>query len=333
MVAAFVANPATPSVALDLNAISFVGCGLSRPECVLSTARGDLYTADWRGGVAHILPNGEQRLYKGTAPDGRELRPNGISLNADGSFLIADLGTELGGVFRLTRDGKVSVFVDHVDGVDLPPSNFVFTDHQERTWITVSTRKTPRAAAYRKDVADGFIVMVDRQGARIVADNLGYANEAAIDPSGHWLYVNETFSRCLSRFPIKANGDLGGRDVLTEFGPGTFPDGLAFDIEGGAWISSLISNRIIRVLPDGSQQLQLEDAEEDHVAWVESAYQNNELDRPHLDGVKSRCLKNLSSLTFGGTDLRTAYLGCLLGDQVACLRLPVAGHPRAHWKY
>ncbi len=333
MVTESLANQAATSPALDLNDISLVGHGLSRPECVLSTARGDLYTADWRGGVAHILPSGEQRLYQGRAPDGRELRPNGISLNADGSFLIADLGLERGGVFRLTRDGNVSIFVDRVDGIDLPPSNFVFTDHQERTWITVSTRKTPRATAYRKDVADGFIVLVDRKGARIVADNLGYTNEAAIDPSGQWLYVNETFARCLSRFPIKANGDLGGREVLTEFGAGTFPDGLAFDIEGGAWITSLISNRIIRVFPDGSQQLLLEDAEEDHVAWAESAFQNNELDRPHLDGVKSRCLKNLSSLAFGGPDLRTGYLGCLLGDQVACLRLPVAGLPRAHWNY
>ncbi len=314
-------------------ALAFVGGMLNRPECVLSTLHGDLYSADWRGGVAHILPSGEQRLYRGLAPDGRELRPNGIALNADGSFLIADLGAECGGVFRLERDGRVSVFVDRVDGIDLPPSNFVFTDHCGRTWITVSTRKVPRAAAYRSDIADGFIVMVDDKGARIVADDLGYTNEAAVDPSGRWLYVNETFGRRLSRFPIRAGGDLGRREIVTEFGAGTFPDGLAFDAEGGAWITSIISNRIIRVHPDGRQQLILEDADADHVAWVEQAFQNNELGRPHLDKVKSKRLKNLSSLAFGGPDLRTAYLGCLLGDSIATLRLPIAGHPLTHWTY
>ena len=319
--------------AIATGALAFVGSGLYRPECVLCTAHGDLYTADWRGGVAHILPGGEQRLYRGVAPDGRELRPNGIALNADGSFLVADLGAERGGVFRLERDGRVSVFVDRVDGLDLPPCNFVFTDHGGRTWITVSTRKIPRAAAYRQNIADGFIVMADHKGARIVADHLGYTNEAAVDPSGRWLYVNETFGRRLSRFPIDADGDLGQREVVTTFAAGTFPDGIAFDAEGGAWITSIISNRIIRVDRDGGQQLILEDADAGHVAWVEQAFQNNELGRPHLDSVRSQSLKNLSSLAFGGANLRTAYLGCLLGDRIGCLRLPVAGHPLAHWNY
>ncbi len=329
-----------PAEALPrLEALAFAGSGLVRPECVLATAQGDLYSADWRGGVAHLLPNGEQRLYRGTAPDGRALRPNGIALNADGSFLIADLGETRGGVFRLTRAGEVSVFLDRVDGLDLPPCNFVFSDQAGRTWITVSTRHTPRADAYRQDVADGFIVMCTPGtaarpgGASIVADGLGYTNEAAIDPSGRWLYVNETFARRLSRFAIAASGALGARETVTEFGAGTYPDGIAFDAEGGAWITSIVSNRIIRVNAAGEQQLVLQDGDCEHIVWAENAFQNNELGRPHLDSVKSRYLKNLSSLAFGGKDLSTAYLGCLLGDRIASLRLPLAGHPLTHWNY
>ena len=318
---------------INPDVLTFVGSGLNRPECVLTNAYGDIYSADWRGGVAHILPNGEQRLYKGIAPDGRCLRPNGISLQEDGSFLLADLGAELGGVFRLRRNGEVTVFIDKVDGIDLPPTNFVFTDHEGRTWITVSTKKKPRDIAYRKDVADGFIVMVDIKGARIITDGLGYTNEAAIDPTGHWLYVNETYARVLSRFPLKPNGELGQREIVTEFNAGVFPDGLAFDTQGGAWITSIISNRIIRVLPDGTQQLILEDSDHDHVVWVEDAFQRGQLGRPHLDNIKSRFLKNMSSLAFGGKNLHTAYLGCLLGDSIGCLSLPVSGFPPVHWNY
>jgi sugar lactone lactonase YvrE len=327
------ANAQTDTSALSLDQLAFTGSGLNRPECVLCTARGDIYTADWRGGVAHILPDGSQRLYVGRAPDGRELRPNGIALLADGSFLIADLGAELGGVFRLTRDGECSVFVDQVDGVPLPPSNFVFVDAAGRTWITVSTRHVPRAAAYRNDVADGFIVLVDHEGARIVADGLGYTNESAIDPSGNWLYVNETFSRRLSRFPLLADGVLGAKEIVTEFGAGTFPDGLAFDVDGHAWITSIVSNRIIRVAPDGHQQIMLEDNDIEHLAWVEAAFVASELGRPHLDNIRSQRLRNISSLAFGGPDLRTAYLGCLLGDAIAHLPMPVAGTPPSHWNY
>ena len=97
-------------------------------------------------------------------------------------------------------------FVERVDGVDLPPTNFVAIDTKARIWITVSTRCIPRARAYRGDVADGFIVLVDARGARIVAEGLGYTNEALVSPDGAWLYVNETFGRRLSRFRIATDG-------------------------------------------------------------------------------------------------------------------------------
>ena len=318
---------------MKLDDLNFIGKGLCRPECVICTAQGDIYTSDWRGGIAHIKSNGDQHLYLGMTPDGHALRPNGISLNADGSFLVAHLGDEKGGVFRLARDGGVSVFVDKVDGVDLPPSNFVFTDYAHRTWITVSTRHVPRAEAYRPNVSDGFIVLVDRKGTRIVADGLGYTNEAAIHPNGKWLYVNETFGRRLVRFQLDGNGEPKNREVVTEFGAGTYPDGLTFDAEGCVWITSIISNRIIRVLPDGRQQLILEDADADHVVWAETAFRAHRLGRKHLDSIRSQRLQNISSLSFGGKDMRTIYLGCLQGDRIAYVDQEVAGHLPAHWNY
>ena len=47
----FAVSPAT---------LKWEGNGLVRPECVLATAAGDLFAADWRGGVAHIHPDGSQ---------------------------------------------------------------------------------------------------------------------------------------------------------------------------------------------------------------------------------------------------------------------------------
>jgi len=331
MVATEAKAPAAPAIALQ--SLRFVGHGLNRPECVLATARGDLFTADWRGGVAHTRGDGTQTLYLARLPGNRPLRPNGIALRADGSFLLADLGEELGGVFVLDRDGGVRPLLQRVDGIDLPPTNFVHEDVLGRVWITVSTRHRPRAAAYRSDVADGFIVLLDAHGARIVADGLGYTNEALVDPGGRWLYVNETFGRRLTRFRLGAGGALADRETVTTFGPGTFPDGLTFDAEGGVWITSIVSNRVIRVGPGGSQQLMLEDSDPSHIERCERAFVDGEMGRPHLDTCGGRVLKNISSLAFGGSDLRTAFLGCLLGDRLACFRAPVAGHPPPHWNY
>ncbi|MCZ4315612.1 SMP-30/gluconolactonase/LRE family protein [Comamonadaceae bacterium G21597-S1] len=311
-----------------------IGHGLVRPECVLATQRGDVYCADWRGGVAHVRPDGTQALYRGRMPDGSDPKPNGIALLPDGDFLFAHLGPDTGGVFRLTRAGAITPWLTEVDGQPLPPTNFVLPDAAGRTWVTVSTRRTPRALGYRVDCDDGFIVCVQPDGqARVAADGLGYTNEVAVHPDGRWLYVNETFARRLSRFPLHADGTLGPRETVVQFGAGDFPDGLAFDEEGHAWVVSIVSNRLIRIAPDGSRMLWLQDCEQDHLDWVEAAYRAGTMDRPHLDGIRSQRLRNISSIAFAGADRRTALLGCLLGDTLHRLPLPVAGQAPIHWSY
>lgn len=308
------------------------GRGLNRPECVLTHISGYLFASDWtgRGGISVTGPDGSSWMIESGEPN-FELRPNGIALNADGSFLVAHLGPETGGIFRLSATGAISPVLTEIEGRTLPPANFVYAERNGALWISVSTRQVPRAAAYRSDVADGFLIRVDQRGARIVADNLGYTNECVPSPDGRLLYVNETFARRLSVFDINPDGSLSGRRVLTTFGEGTFPDGLAFDAEGHAWITSIVSNRVIRVAPDGTQQLMVEDAEPAHLAWVEEAYRNHAMGRPHLDGTKSNILKNVSSLAFGGLDLKTAYLGCLLGQEICSFQTGIAGHAPPHW--
>jgi sugar lactone lactonase YvrE len=318
---------------IGLDNIRFLGGGLVRPECVLTHASGLLFTADWAGGggVAVVRPDGAVRRVPARGSP-RALRPNGIALEPGGSFLLADLGVEDGGVFRLYPDGTVEPVVTELGGRAFPPTNYVHRDASGRLWITVSTRRVPRNLGYRADVDDGFVVLSDAHGARIVADALGYTNECLVSPDGRHLYVNETFTRRLSRFPIR-EGALGEKEVVAEFGEGSFPDGLTFDAEGCVWITSIVTNRVIRVRPDGAQEIVIEDADPAHVAWVEAAYRAGELGRPHLDKIASRRLANISSLAFGGPDLRTAYLGCLLGDSIALFDSPVAGHSPAHYHY
>jgi sugar lactone lactonase YvrE len=320
---------------LALSEVSLLGQGLVRPECVLATAKGDLYTADWRGGVAHIRPDGTQTLYTGATVDLPEgLRPNGIALEPDGSFLIANLGSELGGVWRLNRNGQVAPLLTEIEGAPILPSNYVVRDHQQRLWLTVSTRLQPRSLDYRREAASGFVAVMDEKGARIVADGLGFTNECQISPDRRWLYVNETYGRRLSRFPLRPDASLGPKEIIHEFGTGQFPDGLAFDAAGQIWIAGVISNQLLRIDPSsGRCEIMLSETDDGHVAWVEQAYRENALGRPHMDTNPATKLRNLSSIAFGGRDLRTAYLGCLLGDHIAQVELPVTGLAPVHWNY
>ena len=82
------ANPAD-GFTLTRNDFSFAGHDLQRPECILAEPDGTLWTADARGGVVRIGPDGTQevvtqtpadeeltaenaasRLYSGTLPNG-----------------------------------------------------------------------------------------------------------------------------------------------------------------------------------------------------------------------------------------------------------------------
>ena len=314
-----------------LELISTVGEALHRPECVLAHQSGYLFASDWSrgGGVSVIAPDGS--VHRVLASRDSNLRPNGIALEPGGSFLLAHLGDESGGVFRLWPDGSVDCVLDEVNGAPLPPTNFVYRDTLGRLWITVSTRTRPRADAYRGDIRSGFMVLVDEDGPRIVADDLGYTNECVLTLDGETLYVNETFARQITAFSVGSHGQLGNRRVVARFGAGTFPDGLCLSMDGSLWVSSIISNRIIRILPSGQQEILLEDSEEDHLTEVERAYAAGELHRQHLDQVCSQRLGNVSSLAFGGGDLTTGYLGNLLDSCIYRIPLPVAGIAPPHW--
>ena len=305
------------------------GSGLRRPEGVLATSRGDVFTADWRGGVACVRADGRVETWLAQDPP-VELRPNGVAITRDGGFLIANLSDD-GGVWRLDRNGRLTPFLIEVDGRPLPPANFVHIDEQERTWISVSTRRLPREGAWRENVRDGFVVRVEGERARVVLDGLAYANEVRVDPSGRWLYVVETFGRRLTRFAIGAS--MGPGEPVARFGGGFFPDGFAFDAEGGVWVTSLVSNRIARVDASGAVEMVVDAGEPAFVEAVERAFREGRMAREHLGPIPGARFQHITSIAFGGPDLRTAYIGSLHADRLYRFEPGVAGARPPHWDY
>jgi sugar lactone lactonase YvrE len=317
---------------VELSDIDFIGTGLARPECVLTTRSGDLFVSDSRGGVSVVRKDGRTELIAAkNRPEG--FLPNGIALLPDRSFLIANLGPG-GGVWHMTQDGTLTPRLMEIDGSPLPPTNFVGIDREGRTWVTVSTRHVPREHAFRKGFADGIIIVMGSDGnARIVAEGIGFTNEAIVDPTGRWLYVNETIGQRTSRFPIRPDGSLGAKEVVAQYGPGTYPDGLTFDAEGGVWIVSVVSNRVIRTAADGIQEILLEDLDPANLERVAEAFESGRFGRAEIDSGRHRALANLSSIAFGDEDLRTVYLGALFSERIARFRTPIKGAEPVHWTF
>ena len=180
--------------------------------------------------------------------------------------------------------------------------------------------------------SDGYIVLVDDRGARIVAEGIGFTNEAIPDPAGRFLYVNETQGRRISRLPILGDR-LGSRETVCEFTEGIWPDGMAHDAEGGVWVVSVVSNRVLRIdTGSGRSELFLEDADSADVA--EAAWHSGDpMPRRLLDIGGKRTLGNASSLAFGGPDLRRLFIGTLMGSRIGMINVPVRGAEPVQWSF
>ena len=321
------------TVALD--SIQIFGAGLKRPECVACTAGGDIWVSHalpgGGGGVARLDEAGVPHplIARGDAP--LDLMPNGWSMEPGGSFLLANLA-DSGGVWRLAANGECAPVLMEIDGHALPPVNFVHRDERGRLWVSVSTWRVPRDRAFHRDVADGFVILVDDAGARIVADGLGYSNEVKVDPSGRYLYANETIARRLSRFAI-VDGRLGARETVVEYVDGVIPDGFEFDEEGGIWCASVMSNRLVRIAADRSQTIVVEDCDARDVDAAMQRWRDGRFTRDDLNIGASRRLANIASVAFGGSDRKTVYLGSLFGDGLFTFRSPVAGSVPPHWNF
>ncbi|MGF1623125.1 MAG: SMP-30/gluconolactonase/LRE family protein [Rhodomicrobiaceae bacterium] len=301
---------------LDLNSVSAIGYELERPESVQATADGSLYVSHRARGITQIMHDGSQRLIgrPGLTANGHELIPNGIQPMPDGSFLLANIG-EGGGVWRLSEEGALTPHLMEVDGRFLAAANFVMRDVTGRIWITVSTVSQPRFKAYTPNIADGLVIVQDERGARIVADDICFANECRIAPSGMEFYISETFARRVSRFRLAEDGALSGRETFCQFGRGDFPDGCRFDAAGHLWLTSIVANRIYRLAPNGAPRLILEDCDDAHVDWVETALAKGRMGREHFYKAGGRKLANVASIAFS-PDGGRAYMGSLCGRSV-----------------
>jgi sugar lactone lactonase YvrE len=316
---------------LDTSDLAFIGNGVIQPECVIALASGDVYAADHRGGMVRLRDGSDAEVaWMSGSPV--PLRPNGFSILSGRAFLVANIGDD-GGVWHVSSTGEVTPFVLEVDGRQLPGTNSVQVDSKGRAWISVSSWQNPRKLASRKSAdPDGCIILADCKGVRIVADGLAYTNEVRVDRSGDWLLVNETAGRRLTRFKIGPDSTLGRREIVTEFAEGSFPDGMALDSEGGCWVACIGSQRLIRVdLETGRQEIVLDESSAAAIDFIEERYHADNI-YPWVD-ADGKLLGCISSVCFGGADLKTVYLGSLTRNKIAKFRSRIAGLEPHYWHF
>jgi gluconolactonase len=328
---------------VDRASIRFLGEGLQRPECILAEADGTIWTADARGGVVRIDPDsGAQQLVTqqagagvGAMQDAAQLMlggtlPNGLAFDVNGDILIANFGTDA--IERMTRDGASHTLYDSIDGAPLGKTNFILSDSRGRIWFTVTTRQVPWTRSINEKTADGYVGLIDQNGIRIVADGFIGTNEIRLDANEEWLYVVETNARRISRLPVGADGALGPRETYGPEDLGGFPDGFAFDAFGNLWITLILNERLIALTPEGEVLTLLDDCNPAALQAYERHYRDGTVTPDLMGACRGTIAPMMASVTFGGPDLCTVYLGSLAGSRLPYFRSPVPGLPLAHWR-
>lgn len=326
---------------VDRSQIRTIGTDLQRPECILAERDGTLWSADARGGVMRIAPDGSQTLVAQTvdtrfaesdSPERYMLKgtlPNGLAFDADGNILIANFGTDH--IELMTREGVSRDLYTAIDGQPLGKTNFILRDSRNRIWFTVTTRSVPWTRSINEKLPDGYVGLIDASGIRVVADGFVGTNEIRLDAREEWLYVVETNARRISRLRVHQDGSLDGREIYGPADLGGIPDGFAFDAFGNLWTTLVHYDRLIAITPDGEVLTLLDDGDPAKVAEFERHFFAGTMTPAIMGATAGSIAPLMASVTFGGPDLGNVYLGSLRGTTIPWFRSPVPGLPMVHW--
>jgi gluconolactonase len=321
----------------------FIGEGLQRPECILAEKDGTLWSADARGGVVKIKADGSQEIitqshdaeaFEETDDDASKFvdgtLPNGLAFASNGDILISNFGTDC--LERMTRTGETEVMFDTVDGEAIGKVNFVARDSKNRVWITVSTMLHDWPKAISPNIIDGRILLYEEGvGVRIVADDVHFSNECKLDANEEWLYVVQTCGRNIARYRIGDDGSLSGKEIYGPTDHGRMIDGIAFDAYGNLWGTHVMNDGIFAIKPEGDLHIIFDDSNPAEVKRLNDAFQAGEVTADLLLQMGGEIATWCASVTFGGPDLKTVYVGSLRATNIPYFTSPVAGLPMVHW--
>jgi sugar lactone lactonase YvrE len=210
--------------------------GLDHPEGVCwSPDEHRVYAGGEAGQLYRFsLDGGEPQLVT-TVPGGFLL---GLALDADGNIYACDSGNQC--VQRISPSGAVEAYGGHIA---LP--NYPAFDAEGCLWVSDS--------GALEDATGGLVrIFPGGRAERVDVEPFRFSNGLSVGDD--FLYVVETFLPGVTRVPLAG----GPSEPVVQFDR-VVPDGLAFDVEGGLWISCYQPNRVYRLTPTGELQLIVDD--------------------------------------------------------------------------
>jgi sugar lactone lactonase YvrE len=199
----------------------------------------------------------------------------GVVLNADGAIIC---GGGAGLVWLDPETGRSGVLLNSADGEPLSGVNDMYPDGRGGIYFGTLSQ----AGEYGQPHTLTGLYRANADGhATLLKDGLKFANGVGLSPDRRRLYHVESLSSIFV-YDVASDGGLTNKAVFSTQEDG---DGLAVDAEGCVWVAGFGSGELVRYRPDGSVE--------------------RRVPVPH---------KVVTSLTFGGADLRDLYV-TTAGDQ------------------
>jgi sugar lactone lactonase YvrE len=219
-----------------LENVELVGSGrLQGPEDPEPDGAGRVYCGLADGTIRRVVPAVDGERVELFAETGG--RPLGLDFDRFGTLWVADRAL---GLVAVDPRGHAAVRVDEADGVAIGYADDVDVAPDGRIYFSdASTRFSPEEL--HLEALEGrpwgrlveFGPADDR--ARVLLDDLYFANGVAVSPDGSFVLVAETFRYRIRRYWLR--GARAGEDeVFVDNLPG-FPDGVSSDGRGGFWVA------------------------------------------------------------------------------------------------
>jgi gluconolactonase len=249
---------------------------------VVSVSRGLVYEVDLDGARARPLVN------LGGAP-------SGLAEDREGTFWVAQGGSQL----RRDDAAPVPPSIQHVTGASvasaahtgLTAPNDCVVGQDGVLWFT-----DPAGSPLHGTPEPGRVWTLGPGGAlSLKADGVLYPNGIAFSPDLAALYVAETATRRVLRFPLHGSA-LGPVQTVIELSDG-HPDGLAVDADGNIIIAATTAGAVVLAAPDGTE----------------------------IDRITIGPGSMPTNVCFGGDDLATLFVTVAKGGRVLAVPRKVPG--------
>jgi gluconolactonase len=182
--------------------------------------KGDLFFCS--GALMHVDAEGRLEKYL-------DINPAGTVLRGDGHLLICD--NKYHAILDLSPEGTLAVLADRFEGAPLKSLNDLTIDARGSVYWT-----DPEGSSAERPIGSIFRVRPDGVVSRI-ATGLAFPNGLDVDPAGKFLYLIESQSKKILRYPVPDDDKpLGKPELFFNLG-GSGGDGCVFDAAGNFWVA------------------------------------------------------------------------------------------------